>query len=136
RDPRRRRRAAHGPSPRSSEARASRGDGLLHRARSGTRVSPSGNAAAIIPGVGELRLTELGDRYNAAETYVDVHRAERPDRIAIRCQGASVTYGEMARNVDRSEERRVGKEGRSGWSPDDDKQKVEAAEGSGRRRGA
>ncbi|HEY3125947.1 MAG TPA: AMP-binding protein, partial [Candidatus Limnocylindria bacterium] len=51
--------------------------------------------------MGELRLPELGDRYNAAETYVDVHRAERPDSIAIRCQGTSVTYGEMARNVDR-----------------------------------
>ncbi|HKY50966.1 MAG TPA: AMP-binding protein, partial [Candidatus Limnocylindria bacterium] len=51
--------------------------------------------------MGELRLPELGDRYNAAETYVDAHRAERPDKIAIRCQGRSVTYGEMARNVDR-----------------------------------
>ena len=51
--------------------------------------------------MGELRLPELGDRYNAAETYVDVHRAERPDAVAIRCQGASVTYGDMARNVDR-----------------------------------
>ena len=50
--------------------------------------------------MGELRLPELGDRYNAAETYVDVHRAERPDVIAIRCQGKSVTYGEMAQNVD------------------------------------
>jgi acyl-CoA synthetase (AMP-forming)/AMP-acid ligase II len=51
--------------------------------------------------VGELRLPELGDRYNAAETYVDAHRAERPDKVAIRCQGTSVTYGEMAANVDR-----------------------------------
>ncbi len=51
--------------------------------------------------MGELRLPELGDRYNAAETYVDANRAERPDKVAIRCQGASVTYGEMARNVDR-----------------------------------
>jgi benzoate-CoA ligase family protein len=49
----------------------------------------------------QLRLPELGDRYNAAETYVDAHRAERPDKIAIRCQGASVTYGEMAASVDR-----------------------------------
>ena len=51
--------------------------------------------------MGELRLPELGDRYNAAETYVDAHRAERPDKVAIRCQGASVTYGEMAASVDR-----------------------------------
>jgi len=34
--------------------------------------------------MGELRLPELGDRYNAAETYVDAHRAERPDAVAIR----------------------------------------------------
>jgi len=48
-----------------------------------------------------LRLPELSARYNAAETFVDAHRMERADAIAIRCQGASVTYGEMATNVDR-----------------------------------
>ncbi|HUG05394.1 MAG TPA: AMP-binding protein, partial [Candidatus Limnocylindria bacterium] len=51
--------------------------------------------------MGELRLPELGDRYNAAGTYVDANRVARPEKVAIRCQGASVTYGEMAGNVDR-----------------------------------
>jgi len=45
---------------------------------------------------------ESGRRYNAAETFIDAHRALRGDRIAIRCQGASVTYGELAANVDRA----------------------------------
>jgi benzoate-CoA ligase len=58
--------------------------------------------SVIIRGVGEPRLTELGDRYNAATTYVDEHRAVRPDKVAIRCQGQSVTYGELAANVDRA----------------------------------
>src|SRR5258705_7916713 len=62
---------------------------------------PSSKPCGDNPRVGELRLPELGDRYNAAETYVDANRAERPDKVAIRCQGASVTYGEMARSVDR-----------------------------------
>ena len=47
-------------------------------------------------------VTALGRRYNAAETFVDAHRGVRDDRIAIRCQGASVTYGELAANVDRA----------------------------------
>jgi len=45
---------------------------------------------------------DLGRRYNAAETFIDAHRGVRDDRIAIRCQGASVTYGELAANVDRA----------------------------------
>ncbi|HEV2250338.1 MAG TPA: benzoate-CoA ligase family protein [Candidatus Limnocylindria bacterium] len=45
---------------------------------------------------------EPGRRYNAAETFVDAHRGVRADRVAIRCQGASVTYGELAANVDRA----------------------------------
>jgi benzoate-CoA ligase len=45
---------------------------------------------------------DLGRRYNAAETFIDSHRGVRKDRIAIRCQGASVTYGELAENVDRA----------------------------------
>ena len=45
---------------------------------------------------------EPGRRYNAAETFIDAHRGVRDDRIAIRCQGASVTYGELAANVDRA----------------------------------
>ena len=45
---------------------------------------------------------DLGRRYNAAETFIDVHRGVRQDRIAIRCQGVSVTYGELAANVDRT----------------------------------
>jgi benzoate-CoA ligase len=47
-------------------------------------------------------VTELGRRYNAAETFIDAHRGVREDRIAIRCQGATVTYGELAANVDRA----------------------------------
>ena len=49
----------------------------------------------------ELRLTELPARYNAAETFIDSHRGVRESTIAIRCQGKSVTYGELADNVDR-----------------------------------
>jgi benzoate-CoA ligase family protein len=45
---------------------------------------------------------DLGRRYNAAETFIDAHRGVREDGIAIRCQGASVTYGELAANVDRA----------------------------------
>ena len=45
---------------------------------------------------------DLGRRYNAAETFIDAHRGVRDDRIAIRCQGASITYGELAANVDRA----------------------------------
>jgi benzoate-CoA ligase len=45
---------------------------------------------------------DLGRRYNAAETFIDAHRGVREDRIAIRCQGASVTYGGLAANVDRA----------------------------------
>ena len=48
-----------------------------------------------------LRLPELPARYNAAETFIDAHRGVRDDVIAIRCQGQSVTYGELAANVDR-----------------------------------
>jgi benzoate-CoA ligase family protein len=51
--------------------------------------------------VGELRLPELPARYNAAETFIDAHRGVRDLTIAIRCQGQSVTYGELASNVDR-----------------------------------
>ena len=45
---------------------------------------------------------DQGRRYNAAETFIDAHRGVREDRIAIRCQGASVTYGQLAANVDRA----------------------------------
>ena len=47
-------------------------------------------------------MLDLGPRYNAAETFIDAHRGVRDDRIAIRCQGATVTYGELAANVDRA----------------------------------
>jgi acyl-coenzyme A synthetase/AMP-(fatty) acid ligase len=52
--------------------------------------------------VGERRILELPARYNAAETFIDAHRGVRDTRIAIRCQGRSVTYGELAENVDRT----------------------------------
>src|SRR3954470_3840859 len=51
--------------------------------------------------MGEPRLTELPARYNAAETFIDAHRGVRESAIAIRCQGTTVTYGELAANVDR-----------------------------------
>jgi benzoate-CoA ligase family protein len=44
---------------------------------------------------------ELPARYNAAETFIDSHRGVRESSVAIRCQGSSVTYGELASNVDR-----------------------------------
>jgi len=47
-------------------------------------------------------VTELGRRYNAAETFIDAHRGVREDQVAIRCHGASVTYRELASNVDRA----------------------------------
>ena len=51
--------------------------------------------------MGEPRLTELPARYNAAETFIDSHRGVRESAVAIRCQGKSVTYGELAASVDR-----------------------------------
>jgi len=51
--------------------------------------------------VGEPRLPELPARYNAAEAFIDAHRGVRESRVAIRCQGRSVTYGELAANVNR-----------------------------------
>ncbi len=50
----------------------------------------------------DVRLPELPARYNAATTFVDAHRSARPDAVAMRCQGKSVTYGELAANVDRA----------------------------------
>ncbi len=47
-------------------------------------------------------MIELPARYNAAETFIDAHRGVRDDRVAIRCQGKAVTYGELAANVDRA----------------------------------
>ena len=52
--------------------------------------------------MGAGRVTDLGRRYNAAQTFIDAHRGVRDDRIAIRCQGTTVTYGELAANVDRA----------------------------------
>ena len=46
-------------------------------------------------------MPELPARYNAAETFIDAHRGVRDSSIAIRCQGNSVTYGDLASNVDR-----------------------------------
>src|SRR5881628_952290 len=52
--------------------------------------------------VRDLVLPDLPERYNAAETFIDAHRGVRDARVAIRCQGQSVTYGELAANVDRA----------------------------------
>ncbi|MGI8877853.1 MAG: benzoate-CoA ligase family protein [Candidatus Limnocylindria bacterium] len=49
----------------------------------------------------DLRLPELPARYNAVETFIDAHRGTRDGAIAIRCRGESVTYAELAANVDR-----------------------------------
>jgi len=51
--------------------------------------------------VGEPRITELPARYNAAETFIDAHRGVRDSTAAIRCQGKTVTYGDLAASVDR-----------------------------------
>jgi benzoate-CoA ligase len=51
--------------------------------------------------VGNLRLSELPARYNAAETFIDSHRGVRESAVAIRCQGTSITYGDLAASVDR-----------------------------------
>ncbi len=64
--------------------------------------SSRGGAVLESPLMLELRLPELPDRYNAAETFIDAHRGVRDAKIAIRCQGRSVTYGELAANVDRA----------------------------------
>jgi benzoate-CoA ligase family protein len=40
--------------------------------------------------------------YNAAQTFIDANRIARPNAIAIRCQGKSVTYGQLGANVDRA----------------------------------
>jgi benzoate-CoA ligase len=45
---------------------------------------------------------DLGRRYNAAETFIDAHRGVHDGDIAIRCQGTTVTYGQLAANVDRA----------------------------------
>jgi len=50
----------------------------------------------------EVRLPELPDRYNAAQTFIDEHRITRADTIAIRCQGKSLTFGELGTSVDRA----------------------------------
>ena len=52
--------------------------------------------------VRDLRLPELPERYNAASTFIDAHRGVRDASIAIRCQGRSITYGELAASVDRA----------------------------------
>src|SRR5919198_6400212 len=51
--------------------------------------------------VRDLRLPDLPDRYNAAETFIDAHRGVRDSSVAIRCQGRSITYAELAANVNR-----------------------------------
>jgi len=40
--------------------------------------------------------------YNAAETFIDANRIARSDAVAIRCQGKSVTYGQLGASVDRA----------------------------------
>ena len=52
--------------------------------------------------VRDLRLPELPERYNAASTFIDAHRGVRDSALAIRYQGRSITYGELAANVDRA----------------------------------
>ncbi len=51
--------------------------------------------------VPEIQL-DLPERYNAAQTFVDAHRIARADRVAIRCQGQDVTFGELGASVDRA----------------------------------
>ncbi len=48
------------------------------------------------------RDVDLPERYNAAETFIDSHRWSRPEATAIRCHGSDLSYGELARSVDRA----------------------------------
>jgi benzoate-CoA ligase family protein len=50
----------------------------------------------------DVRQPQLPERYNAAETFIDADRAARPDALAIRCQGTSVSYRELGEQVDRT----------------------------------
>ncbi|MFN2521163.1 MAG: benzoate-CoA ligase family protein [Candidatus Limnocylindria bacterium] len=59
-------------------------------------------ADPIIAGMVEVRLPTLPERYNAAETFIDAHRGVRDSAVAIRCQGDTVTYGDLAASVDRA----------------------------------
>ncbi len=50
----------------------------------------------------EVRLPDLPERYNAAQTFIDEHRIVRADAVAIRCGGANVTFGQLGASVDRA----------------------------------
>ena len=52
--------------------------------------------------VRDLVPPELPDRYNATSTFIDAHLGVRDSRVAIRCRGESVSYGELAANVNRA----------------------------------
>jgi len=47
-------------------------------------------------------MIEVPDQYNACQTFIDENVGRNPDRIAVRCQGQSHTYRQMAEMVGRA----------------------------------
>jgi benzoate-CoA ligase family protein len=47
-------------------------------------------------------IPELPDRYNASQTFIDENLQRHPDRVAIRCEGESTTYRQVAETVNRA----------------------------------
>ncbi|MGI9103548.1 MAG: benzoate-CoA ligase family protein [Terriglobales bacterium] len=47
-------------------------------------------------------MIELPVRFNAAAHFIDPHRRDRPEKIAIECGGDRVTYAELAARVNRT----------------------------------
>src|SRR2546426_12190977 len=90
------------------------GQGPSSRSRSSGKIRPGRmrcelDSGGAVRNVGAVIPREL----NAAHWFVDRHVEEgRDDRLAIIYEGQRLTYGDV-----RSEERRVGKECRSRWSP-------------------
>src|SRR5438270_13704847 len=93
-------RRASGRAERSSERSA------RHRSSCARCHHPRGGAVRAMTQLAasprDIELPELPDHYNAATTYVDAHRDTRADQVAIRCQGNTVTYGELGANLDRA----------------------------------
>src|SRR5699024_12568289 len=65
--------------------------------------------------------------------FLQVHLSDHPS-IRLWCGSDKLSIGQRNSNRLRSEERRVGKEGRCGWSEEDRKEKVRVETWLGRRR--
>jgi len=46
-------------------------------------------------------IPELPDEYNASQTFIDENVRRNPDKVAIRCEGQSYTYGQVGEMVGR-----------------------------------